>query len=150
MWIFWEYLIFRIFGEYGFLDDLGNLDASLSRFLAQLVIGCLQRKIKGIKVEKLLFIILEPLRPLDTSPINRGGVMPPPPASRIAFGDLLVAWHIPSKLGSALNPVSVPPINRGRIWCVDYVLVCFLELNRILKRGMLRGVFFLCGYSGNT
>jgi hypothetical protein len=96
-----------------------------------------------IKVEKLLFIILEPLRPLDTSPINRGGVMPPLPASRIAFGDLLVVWHISSKLGFALTPASVPPINRRRIWCVDYVLVCFLELNRMLKMGMLKGVFFM-------
>ena len=39
---------------------------------------------------------------------------PPRPAG-IAFGDLLIARHISSKLGSALTPTSVPPINRGRV-----------------------------------
>ena len=39
---------------------------------------------------------------------------PPRPAD-IAFGDLLIARHISSKLGSALTPTSVPPINRGRV-----------------------------------
>ena len=39
----------------------------------------------------------------------------PLPPVGIAFGDLLVAWHIPSKLGSALTLTSVPPMNRGRV-----------------------------------
>ena len=39
----------------------------------------------------------------------------PTPPSGIAFGDLLVAWHIPSKLESALTPTSVPHINRGGV-----------------------------------
>ena len=61
MWLFWKCLIFCFFSaSVVFLDDLDNLDASLSRFLVWRLIGCtcresLQRKKKGREVEIMGF-----------------------------------------------------------------------------------------------
>jgi len=61
MWLFWKCLIFWVFSaSVVFLDDLDNLDASLSRFLVRRLIGCtrresLQRKKKGREVEIMGF-----------------------------------------------------------------------------------------------
>ena len=61
MWLFWKCLIFWFFSaSVVFLDDLDNLDASLSSFLVWRLIGCtrresLQRKKKGWEVEIMGF-----------------------------------------------------------------------------------------------
>ena len=58
----------------------------------------------------------------------------------LPFGDLLVARHIPSKLGSALTPTSVPPMKRGRIEFLIKKGVKFYLCETALKK---RGIYEL-------